>query len=610
MQRHHLIAIGLVLATLVAFEPLRQNGFVNFDDGVYITGNPHVQSGLSPGEFAWAFNLGHASNWHPLTWFSHMLDVSLWGRDARGHHLTSLALHALSVALLFLLVRRMTKATGKSAFVAAAFALHPLHVEPVAWVSERKDVLSALLGFLSLWAWVGWTEKGGIGRYAAALGLFALGLMAKPMLVSLPFVLLLLDAWPLKRIARAGGGSSGMASGRSAGALLREKIPFFVLAGLSCAMTVVAQRRGGAVAGVVALPLSFRLGNAACAYVAYIAKALWPAKLSVFYPYPRVLSAVKVAACSLFLLGSTALSLLHARARPWLAVGWLWWVGMLVPVIGIVQVGQQSMADRYTYMPLVGLAIAFAWGLDELVSRWSSGKTASAVLAVAVVGAWAVVTRTQTALWKDDLSLFGHAVAVTEGNSIAHYRLGYALSEQHRFDEALAEYREALAANPRYADAHNDIGRVLERQGQHELAIESYRKAVEIDPGLAVAHLNLAHALDASGRFPEAALHFEQALRIAPDVPEAHNDYAVALSQQGRFDDALAHFSQALRLKPGYGDAYLFQGLALANMGRVSEAIESLREGIRLRPDRTDAKGLLEQMLRDQRATAPSPAPR
>ncbi|MFN0008449.1 MAG: tetratricopeptide repeat protein [Planctomycetota bacterium] len=589
MKSRLAIAIALVLLTLVAYEPVRDAGFVNLDDRVYVTQNPIVLRGLSANGIAWALQPGYAANWHPLTWISHMLDVSLWGHEPGAHHLTNLALHAASVVLLFLLLLRMTGQIWKSSLAAAAFALHPVHVESVAWISERKDVLCALFGILALWVWLDWTRRGGIGHYLGALLLFGLGLAAKPMLVTLPFLLLLLDLWPLRRSTRF--------SWRER---LAEKLPFFALSAGACVLTLSAQSQGGTIAGVDAIPIPFRLANSACAYVGYLGHALWPQDLAVFYPYSRNPSILKSVSCGAFILGMSAALLLQARSRPWLAVGWFWWLGMLVPVIGLVQVGQQSMADRYMHLPIVGLAIAFIWGVGEIVEGRPLARATSAAGAVVLVLGWTLLSRAQATTWKDDFSLFGHATRVTERNHMAHYLLGGAFAEAGRLDEALTHYRLAVAANPRFADAHDFIGRTLEKQGRVAEAAESYRRAVEIDPGHIVARRNLAYTLDVSGSDGEAAREFEESLRLFPEDAQLRFDYGLSCVRHKRFAEAVYQFSRAIALDPDFGEAHLFLGEALANLGRLSDAIESVREGVRLLPDRLDAREVLEGMLREQ----------
>jgi tetratricopeptide (TPR) repeat protein len=502
MKRHHWIAVGLVLATWLAYGALTQNVFIRLDDPDYITTNPHVLGGFSGDDVAWAFNVGYTGNWHPLTWFSHMLDVSLWGLDPGGHHATNLALHAASAVLLFFLLRRMTGAVGRSAFVAAVFAVHPLHVESVAWAAERKDVLSTLLGFVALWCWVDWTKQGGAPRYAAALAAFAASLAAKPMFVTLPFLLLLLDAWPLAR-----------------GLRVLEKLPFLALSIGSCILTVIAQGRGKAMTRFADLPLDERFANAASAFLSYLGKALWPSGLSVFYPHPfGGAPALAVLGGSLLFVAGTIAAFVLRRRLPWLATGWFWWVGMLVPVIGIVQVGGQSMADRYTYVPLVGLSIVVAWGVGELLAprwtRWGWG------LSLAAIGAWIVVTRAQVELWKDDETLFRHALAVEERNYLAHFRVGADAWDAGRADEAIAHYARAVELAPDYPAAHNNYGGVLLGVGRVDEAIVELTVAVRGQPDVGESYINLAGALLKKGRVDDAIPYLREGVRLRPDLPE------------------------------------------------------------------------------------------
>lgn len=591
------IVLLLLVATAIAYEPVRSNGFIHYDDGVYITENPRVQQGFTADALAFAFNVGYAGNWHPLTWLSHVLDFALYGFDPVGHHLTNVLLHAASAVVLFFALRRWTGREGASAFVAAAFALHPLHVESVAWAAERKDVLSTFLGLLSLRAWIEWKLAGRRSLYAAALALFVIGLTAKPMLVSFPVLLVLLDLFPLgPRGSRTERPRSG--GGNRVRDLVLEKLPFFLLAASSCCLTFAAQKRGGAVAGTDALPMAIRFGNAITSYAAYLGKALVPTDLSIFYPFPDDgIAAWKIALSLVIVGGVSVLALLCARSRPWLGLGWFWYLATLLPVIGIVQVGQQAMADRYTYVPLVGISIVAAFEVTRLLPRGPS-----LVLGLACAAVWLGVTRHQVSLWKDDQTLFAHAVLATERNYMARYRLGFALAELDQYDEALAEYRAALAIRPSFADPHNNIGMIEAKLGRPAEALASYDRALALDPKLAPAHGNRANALDDLGRFEEAERAYRESIRLDPELPEVHNDYGVALAQQGRLDEAVREMREAIRLRPGYGDAYLNLARALHQLGRREEAIESLREGVRLNPNRADAKATLDELTRLQAA--------
>jgi tetratricopeptide (TPR) repeat protein len=514
MRRYWWLALALVAATLCAYGPLGQNEFIRLDDPAYLTENPHVLKGLTSEGFAWAFNVGYTGNWHPLTWLSHMLDVSWWGLDAGAHHATNLALHASSVVVLFLLLVRMTDRPWPSAFVAAVFAVHPLHVESVAWAAERKDVLSTLLGFLSIACWVDWTKKGGAPRYLASLALFALSLTAKSMFVTLPFLLLLLDRWPLAR-------ARSQTAGLSLAERIREKLPFFALVLASCVLTMIAQKQGRAMTRLASLSLDDRFGNALSASLAYLEKAFWPSRLAVFYPHPfgrtsayRLLGGGLAVACGLFA------ALRGARRFPWLTFGLLWWFGMLVPVIGLVQVGGQSMADRYTYAPMVGLSIVVAWGAGEIAARWSAARVVAWVLALAVIGGCIAATRVQVGYWKDDPTLFQHALDVTENNYLAHFRLAADAWDGGRREEALAQYAETVRLAPDMPEAHNNYGAALLICGRTDEAIVEFAEAVRTEPDVGDPYFNLAAALLQKGRVQEAIPYLKEGVRLRPDLED------------------------------------------------------------------------------------------
>ena len=529
------LSIALAVLTVAAYARVVGNGFINLDDNDYLTQSPHVQAGLTGRGIVWAFTTGHSANWHPLTWISHMLDVELYGMRPAGHHLTSLALHVASTVLLFRLLVRMTQSIGPSAFVAVVFGLHPLHVESVAWAAERKDVLSAFFWILTTQAYVSWVERRTAGRYAAVLAFYVLGLLSKPMLVTLPFTLLLLDLWPL---ARAG-----------APWLVREKIPLFLLAAASSVVTFLVQRAAGAMALTDVVPFVLRLENALVAYVAYLWKALVPTALAVYYPHPiDSYPFWQVAGATCVLLAATALAWKQRKTRPWLAVGWLWFLGTLVPVIGLVQVGSQAMADRYMYVPMIGLAIAVGFGVAEFAKR------AGAVALVVVAVAWTAATWRQVGYWKDDRTLFEHVAAVLPTNYLAHGILGSVHLREHRLDEAMAQYEEALRLRPSYAQAHCNEGMVLELTGHPAEAIEKYETALRWSPALPEAHHNLGRLLAAQGHLDSAIAHFEAALQSNPDLVDAHLNLGSALMLVGRRTDAIAHFTKAVELRPGDRD--------------------------------------------------------
>jgi protein O-mannosyl-transferase len=543
---------ALVALTLAGFGGVVGNGFVAYDDGVYVAANEHVRGGLRGGSIAWAITTTENSNWHPVTWISHMLDVQLFGLDAGKHHRTNLALHAANVAVLFWLLVRMTGALWRSAFVAALFAIHPLHVESVAWIAERKDVLSTFFWLLTIAAWLWWLSSKAAARYAAVLALFALGLMTKPMLVTLPFTLLLLDYWPLKRTARP--------------ALLKEKAPLFAMAAASCVATVWAQRAGGAIRSLESFALSERLANALLSYAGYLGKTLWPVSLAVFYPYPHMgLGSPAVLASALVLAVVTVVALRFETTAPYVAFGWLWYLGTLVPVIGLVQVGEQSMADRYTYVPLIGIFVAIAWGLAELASRSRAARLLVTTAAACSIAGLFAATTIQVRTWADSVSLFTHALAVTKDNWTAHNNLGGVFSDQGKLDLAIAQFEETLRIRPAFAEGHYNLASALERSGRHDESIAQYLEALRLRPDYAEAHYNLANTQLHAGRLPEAIEHYESGLRLRPDDANAHNNLAIALNRSGRREEAIEHYREALRIRPDFE-------AAAANLRRLEEA--------------------------------------
>lgn len=531
----------LSLLVLAVFLQAGSFSFTVYDDDQYLTGNPRVQSGLSAEGVAWAFTTTHAANWHPLTWLSHMLDVELFGMDPGAHHRVNVAFHAANTLLLFLVLLRMTAAPGRSAFVAALFAVHPLHVESVAWVAERKDLLCAFFWFLALGAYARYAARPVLKRYLPVLLLFALALLSKPMAVTLPFVFLLLDFWPLRRASS----SAGILR------LLPEKIPLFALTAASCAVTLVAQQQGGALAPLRALAPGVRLAHALVAYAAYLGKTLWPASLAVFYPHPGIAPpAWKVAGAILLLAALSALAVWRRDRSPWILTGWLWFLGTLVPVIGLVQVGEQAIADRYTYLPLVGIFLALAWELPEIARRCNLPGRALQAGAVLVLLPLAVASWVQTGYWKNGETLFQHALEVTENNWMAQGNLGWTLTEQGRLAEAIPHYVEALQTHPAFAPAHNNLGVTLGRLGRFGEAEAQFRQALLLAPRFADAHTNLGVVLRQRGAVDEAISQYREALRIRPDAAIAHFNLGNALAQQGKVEEAVRHYLEALKHRP------------------------------------------------------------
>jgi tetratricopeptide (TPR) repeat protein len=583
-----LICLGLALAVLAAYAPVWSAGFITYDDPAYVTANSHVQGGLSWAGLIWAFTTRHAGNWHPLTWISHMLDFQLYGMNPAGHHLTSVALHLANSILLFLLLRRMTKTMWPGAMVAALFALHPMRVESVAWVSERKDVLSVLFWILSIWAYARFVEESGAGRakgktfYVLSIVLFALGLAAKPMLVTLPFVLLLLDYWPLQRRQAPVAG------------LFVEKIPWFIPAAASCAVTFFVQRHYGAVISLAKLPFGMRLANVPVACVRYVAKTFWPAHLAIAYPMLKW-PLWAVAGATVLLLLLSGLALWRIRAQPWLIVGWLWFLGTLVPVIGVVQVGMQSMADRYSYIPSIGLLIAVVWTARDWGVRL--GARAPAILGVVAAAICLVLTARQAAFWKNDQTLFLHAIQNTKGNFIAYAGLGD-YEELHGHTNLAVSYLEtSVRINPNYAYSRKNLGRILLMEGRDDEALAQLQKAVSLSPELTDARYNLGHALLAKGRVGEALDQFQAQVDLEPADFKAQNNMGTVLLQNGLAGDAIAYLQKAVEIKPDDAGPHYLLGNALFRTGRVAEAIRHYEKAIQLSPDHIQARNDLAWIL-------------
>jgi Flp pilus assembly protein TadD len=545
------VALCLVLLTVTAaaFGMVLANQFVNFDDPVYVTANEQVQRGLSVAGVRWAFTSTEALNWHPLTWLSLQLDQQLYGKSAWGFHLTNLLLHLANSLLLFLFLQRLTGAFWRSALVAALFALHPLHVESVAWVAERKDVLSTFFGMLTFCAYLYYVRRPTLRRYLLVPLALALGLMAKPMLVTWPFLLLLLDWWPLRRLALRRPVPEPAAP---LTLVLGEKLPLLIISAASCALTVVAQQTGGAIETFEHVPAAARLSNAVVSYVQYLSKTIWPVGLAPFYPHPLdSLPWWQVAASGLVLVGVTVLALVLARSRPYLLVGWLWFLGTLVPVIGLVQVGEQALADRYTYVPLIGLFLAFAWGLGDVLARWPRLRFVLVPFATGLLLSCFFGTWLQVRCWHDSRSLWARALAVTADNAVARNNLGDAILTEGK-DPAAAEehFRAAVRRRPEFLRAAINLGLALDRQGKIEDAIACYRKVLETYPGHARTRNNLAIDLAKNGNMEEAIREMFEAIRLDPDFAEGRNNLAFALARQGRLEEALTHQRECVRLEP------------------------------------------------------------
>jgi Flp pilus assembly protein TadD len=608
MGRKIFICLLLITVTLAVFWQVSNHEFVNFDDDDYVSENPHVQSVLSRQAIIWAFTATRAANWHPLTWLSHMIDCQLYGLNPSGHHLTNVLFHLVNTLLLFLLLNRITGASWRSGFVAALFAVHPLHVESVAWVAERKDVLSTLFWLLTMWAYIFYVEKPRLHRYLLTLLTFALGLMAKPMLVTLPVVLLLLDFWPLKRI-ELGQSASGLPAasqpstiakkpGVQAFRLLLEKTPLFVLAAASSVVTFIVQKSGGAVGALEVYPTKIRVANALVSYVSYMVKMIWPQNLAVFYPHPGQSLPMWQAAAAGLLLCLISIAVIRAgRRQPYLPVGWLWYLGTLVPVIGLVQVGAQAMADRYTYVPLIGLFIMAAWGVPELLARYRFQRTVLATLATILLVTLLLVSKRQVRHWQNSLTLFQHAVEVTADNYVVHDSLGNALAQQGMLDQAIVHYREALRIKPNLVNTQNNLGVALLQQGEINRAMVQYYEALRLKPDSAETHNNLGVALFTVGQLDQAIGHYLTAIKLDPNFAKAHNNLGNALARKGKLDEAISQYSRALEIKSNYPEAHNNLGVALAQREKFRKAIAHFKRALQLKPDYAQARSNLDNAM-------------
>jgi protein O-mannosyl-transferase len=655
LERRWLVSALLVLAVLAVYLPVFRLGFLTYDDDYYVTRNPPVAAGLTAAGTRWAFTQFHSANWHPLTWLSHMLDCQIYGLNAAGHHATSLLFHAANTILLFLWLRSLTGAFWRSAFVAALFGLHPLHVESVAWVAERKDVLCAFFGLLSLWAYTRYAQEQEVSTqgsavsssagqamghgpqstkpasrithyasrftfhassfYILSLVLFTCGLLSKPMLVTWPFVMLLLDYWPLGRLSQsavhgpqstAGAPPPGVRSARKSqivSRLLVEKLPFFLISAASCAVTLAAQKTGGAVATLASMPLGARILNALDSYLRYVEKLLWPADLAVIYPFATPPGPELVLA-GLVIVSATFLAVWQRQRRPYLLVGWAWFAGMLVPVIGLVQVGNQAFADRYTYLPAIGLFIALAWVAADLADAWSlPRRLALAIPAAIALLACGLVGHNQLRYWQSSDSLFRHALDVTHDNFVAWSGLGYYLAEQGRAREAEACYRAAVEINPAFAEAWNGLGYALAGQRKYDDAISSYETAVRLAPDHVTARDNLATALASCGRIEEAKEQCRAAMQVDPQAAAPHNNLAALLARQGQWDKAITEYKLALSRDPGLSEARCGLAGALAQQGKSEEAVRELSDLLNAQPSYGPARLQLGVILAREHQT-------
>ncbi|MBN2019421.1 MAG: tetratricopeptide repeat protein [Sedimentisphaerales bacterium] len=569
------ICIGIAVATLVAYEPVRHNGFVNFDTHTYVTKNPYVNKGITLQSVTWAFTEYRSANWHPLTWISHMLDCELYGLNPLGHHITSLVIHIVNSVLLFLLLYKMTGATWRSAFVAGVFALHPVHVESVAWIAERKDVLSGFFWMLTILVYIRYTERPSVRRYMLVVIIFVMGLMSKPMVVTLPFVLLLLDYWPLELVDKIGRHGK-------LGRLVLEKVPLIILSAISCVITFVTQKYDKAVISLEVLPLRDRIINALGCYFYYILKMLYPKDLAVLYPAQWL----KIEEAMVTVIGASVLLLLcrHGKRR-WLAVGLLWYMGTMVPVIGLVQVGSQIMADRYTYIPSIGFFIIIAWAAAEILSKIRHSRRLLASGAALTLITMVFLTRVQAGYWRDTITLWEHTLKVTRDNEVAENNYALTLCEKGRFTEAEVHIRNALRINPAYLKARLALCDVLLKQNKFSEAIACYKDYLTFQQDSARVYYNLAFALGIEKKYDEALEFLTCALNLAPNYPEIHKGIGYLLFRTGKLNEAVEHFNEALKTDANTAEIYSALGSVYSQLGKTDLVIENWTKALEQRSD-------------------------
>lgn len=582
LKQNWLLLAALVILTGAAYARVVGYGFVSFDDPSYVYHNPHVRTGFTARNVAWALTAAHSANWHPLTWISHSIDSSIYGMWAGGHHITNVLLHALNTVLLFLALYGMTGKRWRSLFVAALFALHPLNVESVAWISERKNLLSTTFWFLTIIAYTGYTARGGWRRYCAVMLAFICGVASKPMLVTLPVTLLLLDYWPLRRF------ETTRAKGESPWVLVREKLPLLPIAIASSAITLIVQGGGGMTKSLERFSLGERLANALASYVAYILKMMWPAKLCVYYPHPEgTLPVWETILSGAILAVVTYLAIKLRRKYPYLAVGWFWYMITLIPVIGLVQVGAQAAADRYTYITLIGIFVIIAWGVPDVLERLSIAQDRMRLLAFPAVGiliTLSVCTWMQTSYWKNTESLFGRAIDVTNGHSATYGCLVASLQYMGKTDRAIELLYRAIDEGKNEVGARKWLAYTLVGQGKLKEGIAEYKKALQLDPDDYMINNNLGTALARLGQNSEAETHLKKAIQAKPDYDDAYHNLGVVAYDQGKTGEAMEYWQKALEICPRRSNTHMRLGIALQQTGDNETSIEHFQQAVRLDP--------------------------
>lgn len=574
-----LICMFLAAAILAAYWQVQYYDLTCYDDISYISNNPYVKKGLTGESFTWAMTTIHMGYWQPLTWLSHMLDYQLFGPNIGGHHWVNVILHIANAILLYIVLRRTSGETWKSAIVAALFAVHPLNVESVAWIAERKNVLSTLFWFIALWFYACYVERPTLYRYALILLTFSLGLMAKPMLVTLPFTLLLFDYWPLGRLT----------SWKVLPRLLYEKIPFFILTTIVSIETFLSCRHKDVISHLDKITLGERTANVLVSYVKYIANMLWPQDLAIFYPYSKDFTAFQIVGSALLLIITSCIMIIFARQYRYALTGWLWYLGTLIPVIGLIQAGPQAMADRFAYIPMIGLFVMIVWGVPDLLKKWPQRRIVFSVVSGAVLSVLIICTLQQVRYWQNSMALFEHALRVTGETPRVHYHMGVALTHGGKPDQAVKHFEYAIKGNPEFAEAYSYMGIALASQGKIDGAMAYFREALQRKRHDEMTHNNLGAALINKGKLDEAIVHIQEALNIRPDYVPAHRNMGVALASQGKMEEAIGYYKKALQLERSDAITHNNIGIALAYTGRREEAVHHFREALKINPYYGDA---------------------
>ena len=603
-----LISAALVITTLIAYEPIRHNDFVTYDDHSYIVNNPQVTSGLSWQSLGQAFTKPHFFMWHPLTTISHILDYQFFGPNPFGHHLVSVLFHIAVVLLLFWILKNITRTMWTSAFVAAVFALHPIQVESVAWAAERKTVLSGLFWLLTMATYIRYARQPGLGRYIVVLLVFGLCIMTKPVVVTLPLAMLLLDYWPLLRFATKGeplerigrpGFAEGLRRGKqraggeyqkvSAIRLIVEKIPLLAMSAFLSVMTFVAQKQGGVVPTLEKMPLDYRIANMFLSYIRYIGKMLWPSGLAVCYPHPRaVFSDAPVVMCAMLFIVLTVLSIYIGRRRRYVAVGWLWYVGTLVPVIGLVQSGAQAMANRYMYIPMLGLLIIIGWAIKDFIVKRPRIRIAATVMGVTVLLSLLILTRMQVKHWQNTLTLFDYTLKVTKDNPVAENSYGVVLFNEGRNEEAEQHLRSAIRMAPTFVTAIDNLAKLYLKEGRYNEALANFYEIIKHDEGTAEIYYNAATALSIQKEYDEAIKYFEKSLELGPNDPDTHKRMGITLLAAGKYERAIFHLKESLRIRSSQAEVYINLGSAYSYLDQYGPAMQNWKKALELKPDSAD----------------------